>query len=52
VESAYRVSNASGEDLGLEGYRVNNVLGSYTHVHFGSNPNIAKEFTSFAVRKI
>jgi cobyrinic acid a,c-diamide synthase len=52
VELAYRVSSASGEDLGLEGYRVNNVLGSYTHIHFGSNPDIAKEFTSFAVRKI
>ncbi len=50
VESIYRVGNGSGEDLGVEGYHVNNVLGSYTHIHFGSNPDIARSFTAFAAR--
>lgn len=51
VARAYRTISSSGEDLGLEGYRVDNVLGSYTHVHFGSSPRIAEEFTAFAGRR-
>lgn len=50
VESRYRVASASGEDLGSEGYCLNNVLGSYTHIHFGSNPAVAGHFAAFAAR--
>jgi cobyrinic acid a,c-diamide synthase len=50
VGSVYRVKNGSGEDTGTEGYCVNNVLGSYIHIHFGSNLSIASGFIAFAVR--
>ena len=50
VESIYSVRSASGEDLGSEGYHIDNALGSYTHIHFGSNPAVARAFTAFAAK--
>jgi len=38
----YSVKDGSGNFLGDEGYMVNNTLGSYMHIHFGSNQKIAK----------
>ncbi|GBD95810.1 MAG TPA: cobyrinate a,c-diamide synthase [Nitrospirae bacterium] len=43
----YSVKNGSGEKIQDEGYRVKNTLGSYIHIHFGSNPSIAKNFVDF-----
>ena len=43
VERTFRVSRRS-EDLGFEGYRHRNCLGSYIHLHFGSNPDSAAGF--------
>ncbi|HDH05841.1 MAG TPA: cobyrinate a,c-diamide synthase [Nitrospirae bacterium] len=43
----YSVKNGSGEKVQDEGYRVKNTLGSYIHIHFGSNPSIAEEFVDF-----
>jgi cobyrinic acid a,c-diamide synthase len=40
----YRVSPRSGLNLKEEGYMVNNTLGSYIHLHFGSNNDVAKNF--------
>lgn len=37
VERLYHVRK-SGADLGMEGYRINNCLASYVHLHFGSSP--------------
>jgi cobyrinic acid a,c-diamide synthase len=37
----YSVKDGSGKHLSDEGYKVNNTLGSYIHIHFGSNPAIA-----------
>jgi cobyrinic acid a,c-diamide synthase len=45
VERRYRVSRR-GEELGLEGYVVNNCLASYLHLHFGSNPSLAPAFVA------
>jgi cobyrinic acid a,c-diamide synthase len=43
----YSVKN--GEDISLdnEGCRENNAFGSYIHIHFGSNPQIADNFLNF-----
>lgn len=43
VERLFRVRRGSVE-LGLEGYRVRNCLGSYLHLHFGSCPELAVHF--------
>ena len=45
VERCYQVSRR-GEVLGAEGYRIRNCLGSYIHLHFGSNPDIAATFVA------
>jgi cobyrinic acid a,c-diamide synthase len=44
ASTCYRLSRRGGEDLGGEGYRIGNVLGSYVHLHFGSNPQLALNF--------
>jgi cobyrinic acid a,c-diamide synthase len=44
VSACYRLSRRGGEDLGVEGYLGGNVLGSYIHLHFGSNPQLAANF--------
>ncbi len=47
VPRVYRLSRPDGEDLGFEGYRVGNVLGSYIHLHFGSRPEAARDWVAF-----
>ena len=42
-ERCYRVRTSGGEES-LEGYRVGNVLASYAHLHFASNPALAAAF--------
>jgi cobyrinic acid a,c-diamide synthase len=43
IERLYQVRR--GEvDLGGEGYRYNNCVASYIHLHFGSNPGVAEAF--------
>ncbi|WP_173200155.1 cobyrinate a,c-diamide synthase [Geobacter sp. SVR] len=43
VGRCYRMSR-QGHELGPEGYRINNCLASYVHLHFGSNARIAPAF--------
>lgn len=43
VDRLYSVSRKK-VGLGQEGYRYNNCLASYIHLHFGSSPEIAKSF--------
>jgi cobyrinic acid a,c-diamide synthase len=47
VERCYALSRRGGEVLGTEGYRYKNCVGSYVHLHFGSNPQVAKSFVAF-----
>jgi cobyrinic acid a,c-diamide synthase len=49
VRRDYRLSRRGGVDLGAEGYRVGNVLGSYVHLHFASNPQLAGNFVNFCL---
>lgn len=41
---AYNVLDGYGNDLGKEGYQYREVLGSYIHIHFGSNSTIPERF--------
>lgn len=41
---SYFVKNGSGDTLPTEGYSYKKTLASYIHLHFGSNPTIAKAF--------
>lgn len=40
VERIYRVSPRWGGDQSAEGYRIDNVVASYVHAHWASNPSI------------
>ena len=42
--TVYRVFNRSGQDINLKGYAREQTLGSYFHLHFGSNPEAARHF--------
>ena len=44
VETVYQVSARTGMNITKEGYMVNCTLGSYNHLHFGSCPEVAKQF--------
>lgn len=44
VPSVYQVTSRAGQDLSLKGYQKGNTLGSYLHIHFGSNEACAKHF--------
>ncbi len=50
VPRAYRLTRRAGEDAGEEGYLIGNVLGSYVHLHFGSNPQVARNFVEFCLK--
>lgn len=50
VNNVYQVASRVGQDISLEGYQVRQTLGSYLHVHFGSNPNSAKQFVDSCAR--
>lgn len=44
IPRCYQLTRKGGADLGREGFRVNNLLASYVHLHFGSNPALAEHF--------
>jgi cobyrinic acid a,c-diamide synthase len=44
VPSAYRISDRSGLHKPPDGYLIKRTLGSYNHLHFGSQPQAAKCF--------
>ncbi|HEX9777917.1 MAG TPA: cobyrinate a,c-diamide synthase [Geopsychrobacteraceae bacterium] len=50
LHHCYRLGRRDGEELGTEGYRYKNVLGSYIHLHFGSNPQLAVNFVDFCMK--
>jgi cobyrinic acid a,c-diamide synthase len=43
---AYRVTGRDGGACPAEGYLLGNVLGSYIHLHFASNPHLAGNFVA------
>jgi cobyrinic acid a,c-diamide synthase len=48
TDSIYMVKDGSDNYIYEEGYRVKHTLGSYIHIHFGSNQSIAKNFINYA----
>jgi len=44
VQNVYRISDRSGLDKPPDGYVVGRTLGSYNHLHFGSQPEAAQHF--------
>ncbi|PLX78544.1 MAG: cobyrinic acid a,c-diamide synthase [Desulfuromonas sp.] len=47
IRRCYQLTRKGGADLGREGFRLNNLLASYVHLHFGSNPLLADHFIQF-----
>jgi len=46
MEKVYAVSDRSGESQMAEGYQTHRTLGSYIHLHFGSEPEAARNFVN------
>ncbi len=46
TKNVYQVRSRSGQELALKGYQTAQTLGSYMHVHFGSNPGCARRFVA------
>jgi cobyrinic acid a,c-diamide synthase len=44
TDTVYRLTDRVGVDKPPQGYYANRTLGSYTHLHFGSQPQIAVHF--------
>lgn len=43
-ENVYQVASRAGQAISLKGFQKRKTLGSYLHVHFGSNPEAARHF--------
>ena len=50
VKNVYQVASRAGQDIGLKGFMAHQTLGSYLHIHFGSNPNAARHFVDQCAR--
>jgi cobyrinic acid a,c-diamide synthase len=45
-DNVFEVSTRAGQDVNVYGYQTGRTLGSYLHVHFGSNPDAAVCFVT------
>ena len=44
IDRCYRVYRGRAKEFLPEGFRINNALAGYMHLHFASNPDFAKNF--------
>nr|HID59137.1 cobyrinate a,c-diamide synthase [Desulfobacterales bacterium] len=49
-ECIYTMTDRRTKSRGEEGFYVKNILGSYIHLHWGSNPDVARHFVDFCRR--
>ena len=49
METAYRLKYTLSGREEVEGYRLNNVLASYVHLHFRGNPTLAASLVQSAI---
>jgi cobyrinic acid a,c-diamide synthase len=47
LDRLYRITNRQGGEPTAEGYGSKNVLASYVHLHFGSNPEVARHLVEY-----
>jgi cobyrinic acid a,c-diamide synthase len=47
---AYNTRKSNGKRTGVDGISKSNVLASYTHIHFSSNPELAGNLLSTMAR--
>lgn len=52
ISQIYEVRNAMMQPIGSEGFRSKNAIGSYIHLHFASNFNVANGFVQACERFI
>lgn len=52
VQRCYQLQRRNGTVSAEEGYQRWNVLASYVHLHFASNPQVVENFTAFCRRQI
>jgi cobyrinic acid a,c-diamide synthase len=50
LELTYRIRKRRGRDTSLEGYKYKNILASYVHGHWASNPSVAESFIGFCIK--
>ncbi len=43
-DNVFAVTSRAGQDVQVQGYQIGQTLGSYLHVHFGSNPDVPRCF--------
>ena len=46
----YRLLDKTGRELGREGWYGGNVVASYVHLHFGSNPTMVERWSDACLR--
>lgn len=46
VQTVYEICDRKGAVKPIEGYRIDQTLGSYVHLHFGSNPGLVENFVN------
>ncbi len=46
----YSMKDRMGVEKNMEGYRSKRVVGSYVHLHWGSNPKVAESFVDYCLK--